>query len=312
MRSFPTLLRVTAAASLLCVLPTQSAWAWGHTGHEMVNRLAIQFLPADVPSFLRNGHALDTVEFLGPEPDRWHNKSEQELRDHESPDHFIDMEYANLVGTFPRERYDFVVAAQKAAAEHPELKLTPGKIGYQPWAVEEAWQKLKVDMRYYRKLAAANQDIAPVETAVLYDAGILGHYVGDGSQPLHTTLQYNGWTGANPNGYTTEHQIHAKFESTYVSNDIKRDEVAAIVATTKPQVINDEWAQYLEYLKRSSGQVERVYQIEKSSGFDGTGSPEAKAFTEDRIAAGATELRDLIYSAWVHSADPVDEYKGPQ
>ena len=92
------MLRATDAAYLLCVLPTQSAWAWGHTGHEMVNRLAIQFLPADVPSFLRNGHALDTVEYLGPEPDRWHNKSEQELRDHESPDHFIDMEYAGMLG----------------------------------------------------------------------------------------------------------------------------------------------------------------------------------------------------------------------
>ena len=33
-------------------------------------------------------------------------------------------------------------------------------------------------------------------------------------------------------------------------------------------------------------------------------TPEAKAFTVERLAAGAIELRDLIYSAWVHSADP--------
>ena len=30
------------------------------------------------------------------------------------------------------------------------------------------------------------------------------------------------------------------------------------------------------------------------------------------MSHGAIELRDLIYSAWVHSADPVQEYHGPQ
>ena len=36
-------------------------------------------LPADVPAFLRNGEALDTMEYLGPEPDRWRNRAEDEL-----------------------------------------------------------------------------------------------------------------------------------------------------------------------------------------------------------------------------------------
>ena len=45
-----------------------------------------------------------------------------------------------------------------------------------------------------------------MEQAILFYAGWLGHYVGDGSQPLHTTIQYNGWVGPNPHGYTTEPQ----------------------------------------------------------------------------------------------------------
>jgi hypothetical protein len=313
---FSKLARAAVASTLLSLLATQPAWAWGRDGHMMINRLAAQYLPSDVPAFLRNGNALDTMEYLGPEPDRWHNKSEQELRDQESPDHFIDGEYAAMVfplPSLPRERRDFIAAAEKFTAAHPELKLTPGRIGFQPWAVEEQWQRLKVDMREYRKLLAAHADTAPVQLAILYDAGILGHYVADGAQPLHTTLQFNGWTGPNPNGYTTEHKIHAQFESTYVGLNIRRDaDVASRVAASTPQPIADEWTQYLAYLQHTSTFVEKTYQLEKSGAFTGPGTPEGKAFTTERLAAGAIELRDLIYSAWTHSADPIEEYKGPQ
>ena len=305
--------RTTAAATLILLLTTPPAGAWGRDGHMMVNRLAAQYLPTDVPNFLRSPSALQTMQYLGPEPDRWHNKAEQELRDQESPDHFIDMEYATLVGTLPKERRDYINAAEKVVAAHPDLKLTPAKMGFQPYAVEECWQKLKVDMREYRKQLAAKADLAPAQLAVLYDAGILGHYVGDGSQPLHTTYQYNGWTGPNPSAYTVEHKIHAEFESTYVATNIKRDaDVAPLVAASKPTVIDDEWTQYLAYLNHTSTFVEKTYQLEKAGAFTGPGTPEGKAFTDERIAAGAIELRDLIYSAWVHSADPIEEYRGPQ
>ncbi len=43
-----------------------------------------------------------------------------------------------------------------------------------------------------------------MEAAIIFYAGWLGHYVGDGSQPLHVTVNYNGWTGPNPHGYTTD------------------------------------------------------------------------------------------------------------
>jgi hypothetical protein len=52
--------------------------------------------------------------------------------------------------------------------------------------------------------------------------------------------------------------------------------------------------------------------MEKAGGFTNAGTPDSKAFTAERLAAGAIELRDLIYSAWVHSADPVPEYHPAQ
>jgi hypothetical protein len=321
-----TFSRIAAASSLVALLATQPAWGWGRDGHMMINRLAAENLPTDVPYFLRNGNGIDIMEWMGPEPDRWKQRdAEPELVATQSPDHFLDYEWAIYgakvcdKGTpdcidgykFPRKRYDFIRAIADAQATHPELKYLD-ITGFQPWQVEEVWQRLKSDMREYRKTVAVNGDTAPVQLAILFDAGWLGHYVGDGSQPLHNTIQFNGWTGPNPNGYTTEHKIHALFESIYVSANVKRDEVAPLVAATKPTTIDDEWTQYWEYLHHSNSLVEKTYQLEKAGGFKDAGTPEAKSFTEERLAAGAIELRDLIYSAWVHSADPVQEYHGPQ
>jgi hypothetical protein len=329
---FSTLARVAVAASLIPVLTSQPAWAWGADGHMMINRLAAQYLPSEVPAFLRDKTGVDTMQYLGPEPDRWRNKAEDELSKTQAPDHFIDMEWAQhgevpctppattpATGCvdgkmYPRKRYDFIRALAAAQPAHPELKLTPEGIGLQPWQVEEVWQRLKVDFREYRKLIASKQDTKPVETAILFDAGWLGHYVGDGSQPLHTTIEYNGWqpTVPNPNHYTTEHHIHSQFETVYVSANITAADVAPLVAATKPHVITDEWLDYLAYLQHTNSYVEKVYQLDKVGGFTGTGTPEAKTFTEERIAAGAIQLRDMIYSAWVHSADPVEEFHGQQ
>jgi hypothetical protein len=306
------LARIASASALIMLLATQTAWGWGSDGHHIINRLAVQYLPADVPAFLRNGNGLDVIEYLGPEPDRWRNRAEDELSQTQAPDHFIDLEYSDLINPLPRKRYDALRAMTAAQAKHPELPgvFTPEKLGQQPWQVEEVWQRLKVDFREYRHLVAANQDTAPVQAAILFDTGWLGHYVGDGSMPLHTSLQYNGWNGPNPHGYTTEHHIHSLFEGTFVAANIKASDVAPLVAASKPVVAKDEWVAYLDYLHHTHTYVEKVYQLEKAGGFTGEGTPDGKAFTTERLAAGAIELRDLIDSAWVHSADPVDEYHG--
>ena len=70
-------------------------------------------------------------------------------------DHFIDLEWADLAGTFPKKRYDFIAALEKAQAAHPGMTLTPEKVGMQPWQTEEVWERLKSSLRDWRKLNAA-------------------------------------------------------------------------------------------------------------------------------------------------------------
>jgi len=305
------MVRIGVAVGLLPLMLVQQGLAWGRDGHMMINRLAGMALPTDVPEFLRSKEAVEALEYYGPEPDRWKSPGEPELNAAQSPEHFIDLEYADLVGELPRRRYDYVRALAFAQKSHVDLPLSPEKVGLLPYQTTEVWQRLKSAMRDYRALKADHKDTKPSECEIVFLAGWLGHYVADGSQPLHTTIQYNGWTGANPNEYTTEHKIHALFESTYVSANVKASEVAPLVAKD-PVVLGDVFTDFMAYLRHSNSLVEKTYQLEKAGAFAGAGTPEGKAFTEERLAAGATELRNMIYSAWVKSADPLPVYRGPQ
>jgi hypothetical protein len=296
-------LALFAAGGFLLAAHAPQAHAWGNEGHRLVNKLAAGALPAGVPDFLRSEAAVNEIEYLGPEPDRWRSAGEPELNAAQAPEHFIDLELADALGPLPHKRMDFE-AKVFAAGQRPE------KIGLQPWETDEVWERLKAAMRQYRELKAAGQDTKPVEQAVLFYAGWLGHYVGDGSQPLHTTVQYNGWTGPNPNGYTTGRQIHWQFEGPFVGANIHAPEVEAKMTPVKA-IGGDMFDAYVGYLRHTATYVERVYQLEKAGGFVGAGTGESREFTAERLAAGASMLRDMIYTAWLESAQPVpDPYAG--
>jgi hypothetical protein len=292
-------------ALFLLVIGVQAplAHAWGDDGHRMINRLAASSLPDDAPAFLRTQSGLNEIEYLGPEPDRWRSPAEPELNSAQAPEHFIDLELADALGPLPHKRFDFEAKAY-AAGDRPD------HIGLQPWETIEVWERLKAAMRQYRKLQADHKDTQPVESAIVFYAGWLGHYVGDGANPLHTTVQYNGWTGPNPNGYTTEHKIHYEFESPFVSANIHSSDIATQMTQARA-IDGDMFDAYVAYLRHSYTYVEKVYQLEKAGGFVGAGSEESRAFAAERLGAGASMLRDMIYSAWIDSAQPVpDPYAG--
>lgn len=292
-----------AVATVLLAYPP-AALPWGSEGHRMINRLAAAGLPAELPAFLRSEAAVNEIDYVGPEPDRWRSPAEPELAAAQAPEHFLDLELADALGPLPRRRLDFE-AKVFAANQRPE------KIGLQPWEADEVWERLKAALREYRHLAAArgenDPDTRAVEQVAIFYAGWLGHYVGDGSQPLHTTIQYNGWTGPNPNGYTTAHQIHSQFETAFVAANLHAADVQAKMTAAKA-IDGDMFDAYVAYLRHTATYVEKVYQLEKAGGFTGAGSAESREFTAERLAAGASMLRDMIYTAWIESAKPVPEF----
>jgi hypothetical protein len=286
----------------LVLFQAEAAFAWGNEGHTYVNRVSAQKIPAEMPRFLRR--AVAEIAYLGPEPDRWRNPSELQLKNAQEPDHFIDLERVDWLNPLPTTRYEFyrrLYEKRAATADHGDDYL-PEHVGLQPYITLEVFGRLKAAFREYRRLRDLHQPTAPVEHAIVFYAGWLGHYVADGSQPLHTTIQYNGWVGPNPSGYTIEHKIHALFETTYVAQNIAARDFSDLVHA--PERLTDPFQQYIAYLRESNGHVETVYALEKAGGFSGKGTPEALAFTTQRLAAGSQMLLNLWYTAWLDSAIP--------
>jgi hypothetical protein len=290
----------------LVLLQSVGAGAWGNEGHTYINRVAAEKIPADMPSFLRR--AVTEIAYLGPEPDGWRSPSEFALKNAQEADHFIDLERVAWLDPLPQGRYEFyrkLYEKRAATTDHPDDYL-PERVGLQPYITMEVYGRLKASFREYRQRKATHQPTKEVQRAIVFYAGWLGHYVADGSQPLHTTIQYNGWVGPNPNGYTTEHKIHSQFETAYVAANITTKDFARLVKN--PERLDDPFAQYVAYLRQSNGFVEKVYELDKAGELTGNGSSEAFEFTTHRLAAGAQMLLDLWYTAWLQSAMPVAEH----
>jgi len=295
--------RAVACYAIVLVLLQPAAFGWGEDGHQLINRVAAEKVPASMPSFLRE--AADRIAYLGPEPDRWREKSELQLKNSQEPDHFIDLERIDDMPSLPPTRYEFIRALydKRARMAQNADDYLPEKVGFQPYITMEVYGRLKVAFREYRRLKEAKESTAGVEQNIVYYAGWLGHYVGDGANPLHTTIQYNGWVGDNPKGYTTAHTIHWEMEGAFVARNIKQLKIADLIRD--PIRLQDPFADYVRYLRQSRELVENVYQLEKAGGFKDAGSPEALEFVRHRLAAGTQMVLNLWYTAWEESAVPV-------
>lgn len=286
------------------------AFGWGSTGHTDINMVAAEKIPASMPKFLRTKSAVQKIAYLGPEPDRWRGGDSAALNNAQAPDHFIDLERLYGLGPVPAGRYDFytMLYAKRAstpAANHPDDYL-PERVGLQPYITMEVLERLEIAFRNYREMKEKKQKTDVIEANIIFYMGWLGHYVADGSQPLHTTVNYDGWVEANPNGYTTRHGIHSQFESSFVDRTTKTASFEGLVDA--PQRVGNAFPDYMKYLEASHALVPQLYELEKAKGFEGTGSPEAVQFLDQRLAAGAQMLVDLWYTAWLKSGEPLPQY----
>lgn len=273
--------------------------AWGDVGHRITGEAAALSMPGSTPAFFRR--ASKQLGYLNPEPDRWKDRSERDADpalDGESyGDHFIDTEMV------PPEVLSAALKAPNRYAYADTLRIRgnvdASKFGFLPFRILEMAQELRVDFRLWR---TAPDSMKPfIEGRIVDVAGVLGHYVADGSNPLHASDQFNGWTRANPSGYATDKQTHARFESGYVGAHIKLADVMAKM-DTNARVLPDFRSAIIDYLRQSNAQVVPFYELDKQSRFDtNTTNDVNKAFTTDRLAFGAKMLRDIWFTAWVTS-----------
>jgi hypothetical protein len=141
------------------------------------------------------------------------------------------------------------------------------------------------------------RDRALHEMLAIRDLGVWAHFVGDGSQPMHASVHYDGWGDyPNPEGFSRKHGIHLRFEGPFVRANVSEADVVAPLAPFRDCGCGIE-ARTAAYLAATQSQVAPFYRLEKAKVFAGA-TQEGKAFAATRVAAGAAELRDMIVDAW--------------
>ena len=320
----------TAVLSMCAV----AAHAWDYEGHRTVNQIALASLPANFPAFVATPEAAERIAFLAGEPDRWRNSPDLTLKHCNGPDHYIDMEELDEYGIKPADlplfRYDFVGQLANTRAAHPDKfpaadpekneDHTRGLVGMLPWSITENYGKLKSGFSYlkaFQQYGGTPEEIASAQANIIYVMGVMGHYVGDGSQPLHATKHHHGWVGANPNGYRTNSSIHSWIDGGYFKKvglptvaEMKADiRTARLVQlgdrAARPEEILPAVVQYIEATEK---EVEPLYQLDKSGALSGNGEKglEGKKYLTQRLIVGGQMLGDIWYSAWQQA--PPDNY----
>ena len=310
---------------------TFNAGAWDYEEHHAINELALASLSPDFGGLALTPVLKHRIAFLAGEPDRWRNVGDLPLKNLNGPDHYIDLEDLKLYGltpeTLPLLRYDFAADIARARAAHPEKfpSIDPAKDadhtreldGFLPWTITEYYEKLKSCFSYlktFEKYGGTPEEIANAKANVVYVMGVMGHFVGDGSQPLHTTVYFNGWAGNNPHGYTTSQKFHAWIDGGYfrLTGGIKVEALADKIRPAE-RIANAEapdgmFRVTVAYLVEQNRLVEPLYQLEKEGKLSGEGDRglEGRPFLEGQIVKAGQMLGDIWYTAWLEA--PEDPY----
>ena len=320
--------KIFTVVPLFCIIAF-NADAWDYEGHHAVNELALASLPKNFPAFALTPTARDRIAFLAGEADRWRNETSVKngtglaLGHASGPDHYIDLEDLRLYGltpaTLPPLRYDFAADIVKVRAAHPERfpAIDPDKdadhtrelSGFMPWAITENYEKLQSGfstLAALEKFGGTPTEIENAKQDIVYVMGVMGHFVGDASQPLHTTMHHHGWVGENPNHYTTSFGFHAWIDGGFFRKtggiDVKKLSVKIhpaekIAAADDPNGI---FHTSVDFIVAANQLVEPLYRLD----YDGKLSnkenrdAEGRTFLEGQLVKSGQLLGNLWFTAW--------------
>jgi hypothetical protein len=208
------------------------AQAWDSRTHELIVRLAIAGLP-DSPIKATFERESAQLQRYAVEPDSVLRPLYGQA---EARRHYVDLEN---FGTNPisRLRPEFAAMVKQygeAALDHA---------GTLPWAIEQEAGAMAS--------AARDGNCA----LMIRHAGYLAHYVGDASQPLHTTRFYDGYTGS-------DRGLHARLEAA-ADHQVREIENAARPQVQR-QAISSVWTPTVAELQQANALVAQVIEADRS------------------------------------------------
>jgi len=216
---------------------SESAFAWGGRGHHAICEAAT-FLVKEkgLRDYLTSrpqmmGHLCNMPDFywksLGPDVGKLGNST-----------HFIDIEVIGLKQEDVPTDFKRIVKKYEGGTNHykegAKVFSIPQEFGSLWWRADQFYRRAIDDGKAIRKATAPTTSKEEQDDSLAYNKatfsfivnlGLIGHFVGDASQPLHCTADYDGY-GTGHGG------LHSFFEDAGVSVQ-PYDMVAKIVEEGK-------------------------------------------------------------------------------
>ncbi len=264
-------MRRTSALALFCTLwitIVGEAWSWGGTAHKFINGNALIHLPATMAQLASQqaflvSHASDADNRKNTDPT-------------EAPKHFIDIEYYPGFLKLP-SNLDALYQAYGTS--------TVNDRGILPWATAATVDSLTAQFKR-GDWAKAYQTAAD-----------LGHYVGDGHQPLHCTWNYDG-----PN--QTKIGIHSRYETSMINSY----QGQLTVTPDSARYVGDPYAYVVAYIARNNAFADSILNADAAAKA-AAGSYNSTYYadlwqltgrlTNEMMQNATVALASLWYTAWV-------------
>lgn len=265
----------------MALLYATPARAWDSATHRAIARLAVEALPpSPLKAILSRNEA--ALEAHSVEPDSVlkarYGKAEERR-------HYIDME---VFGSDPWHSLD------------PDIRKTQRRFGYRtvegagtlPWTIEAVSEQLAKAWR------SGDCD------AAIRLSGYLAHYIGDASQPLHSTINYDGFAG--------DRGVHARVE---LAVDHSLGELEPIAAREiHLEDINDPWTPTIAEIRDANGLVGAVIRDDRTvrdagdysrSDYQRAMMHQDAAMFARQIARAASVLASIWLYEWHRAGSPV-------
>jgi len=272
--------RPLATFLVLVVLAIAIAYAWGSTGHKIINRTAGRHLPAAMAVF-----SADSAFFEAHASDADARRVNSDTSFYaEAPRHFIDIDDYPDFHNLPHDLNTVI-----ALYGWERVKQN----GINPWITAWLVDTLANQLR--------NGDL-PRATQTMAD---LGHYIGDAHQPLHATANYNGQ-------FTNNGGIHSRYESSMVN--AHQGEI--IIPRDTARYIANPLAYAFDYLYVSNSYTDSImiadtYAKSLSGGLYNTTYYDALwqmtgGFTKTQFQTASAAVASIWYTAWVNAGLSAD------
>lgn len=263
---------------VLFLMPSIFSFGWGDKGHKLITEHALVILMQKIqfPDNIREEIIRRSVD-----PD---NRKKEDPS--EPVKHFIDIDF------YP-EFLDgkMITSLDSLVKIYGDSVVT--KMGTLPWATEITYQNLVSSFKANDK-----------EKIVLYMSDI-AHYIGDGHQALHATLNYNGQL-------TSQKGLHFRYEIEMLDKNL--DEVKEKLKLPQIGEVNDLESYIFDYISESNYYVDLILDADKKSLVKDSGKYEEKYYnmlwqrtkyvTINSINNAAYSIASIIYSAWIDAGKP--------